>query len=324
MANPIGNYVRVRFRRWLDRRLPMMRSVTLDQRRIFIFPSRPGLWFMLLLLLLLIAAINYQNNMAFALVFLLASVFIVSILHTFANLSGLTISAQRAIPVFAGDNASFELLVAGRPGQAYFDVNLNWAGSEVCSVSLFDRNEQAVNLHMMMLRRGRFRPERLLVETFYPVGLLRAWTWLALDFEVLVYPRPQKSPLVHQATAEDKDEGDIIPVAGSDDFYELAEYKAGDSLKHVFWKGYAKDQSLQTKHYVAYREQQRWLDWRQFSGNTEQRLSKLCYWVLQLEKSHDDYGLRLPGVTIAPAHGSQHQTRLLTELALFQIDETST
>lgn len=279
---------------------------------------------MLLLLVLLIAAINYQNNMAFALVFLLTSVFVVSVLHTFANLSGLTISALRAPAVFAGDNASIELSVAGRPGQQYFDVNLSWADSEVCSVSLFDSNEQAVNLHLTMARRGRFRPERLLVETFYPVGLLRAWTWLALDIEVLVYPRPLKSQLTSQASAEDINEGEIIPVVGSDDFYELAEYKTGDSLKHVFWKGYAKDQKLQTKHYVAYREQQRWLDWQQFSGDTEQRLSKLCYWVLQLEKTNDDYGLRLPGLSIAPAHGKSHQTRLLTELALFQFVEAST
>ena len=80
---------------------------------------------------------------------------------------------------------------------------------------------------------------------------------------------------------------------------------------------------MQTKHYVSYRDQHRWLDWDMFNGDVEQRLSKLCYWVLQLEKTNDDYGLRLPGLEIAPAHGIQHQKRLLKELALHQLPSQS-
>ena len=46
--------MRRHFGRWLARRIPPARSVTLDQRRIFIFPSLPGLFFALLLLLILL------------------------------------------------------------------------------------------------------------------------------------------------------------------------------------------------------------------------------------------------------------------------------
>ena len=42
-----------RWREWINRRIPPARQVTLDQRRIFIFPSRTGLFFMLVMLLML-------------------------------------------------------------------------------------------------------------------------------------------------------------------------------------------------------------------------------------------------------------------------------
>ena len=104
-----------RFQRWVNRRIPAAREVTLDQRRIFIFPSRTGLFFLFCLAVMLLAAINYQNNMSFALVFLLANVFLVSVLHTYANLSGLTIRGVSAQPVFPGQASEFRLRLSRKP-----------------------------------------------------------------------------------------------------------------------------------------------------------------------------------------------------------------
>jgi uncharacterized protein (DUF58 family) len=316
MLAAINTALRQRYQHWLDIRLPSSRSVTLDQRRIFIFPSRQGLWFLLLLLVMLIAAINYQNNMVFALVFLLLSVFIISILHTYANLSGLTITALHAAPAFAGDSAEFEIAVGRQGKKDYFDIDLYWPQSDRCSVSLTDRCEQRIKLHLPALKRGLLRPARLCVETVYPLGLLKAWTWLALDVEALIYPRPLACERL-TAEASDQADGEIVARAGSDDFYEFRDYQLGDPLRHVFWKSYARGQTLQTKHYAAYCEQNQWLDWQQFAGDTETRLAHLCYWILRLEKSNQNYGLRLPAVDIAPSHGEQHRNRLLAALALF-------
>ena len=49
----------------------------------------------------------------------------------------------------------------------------------------------------------------------------------------------------------------------------------------------------------------------------EQRLSNLCYWALQYAARGDEYGLRLPGVTIEPGTGQRHQEQVLKALALF-------
>ncbi|ARN75921.1 hypothetical protein BST96_18555 [Oceanicoccus sagamiensis] len=319
MPSAINQIIKSRFKRWLDRRIPATRSITLDQKRIFIFPSRPGRWFIVLLIVMLIAAINYQNNMAFALVFLLSSVFIVSILHTYANLSGLTITAVRSAPVFVGDNAELLLQLQRQGDKDYFDIDISWPLSDVRSVTLSDSGEKTFGLHLPMQQRGWFKPDRLLIETFYPVGLLRAWTWLALDFDVLVYPRPLACKMESfNSSKSGDDDGEVIAKAGSDDFYQFQPYRPGDSLKHAFWKSYAKGQDLQTKEFAAYREQSLWLEWDDVSGDLEQRLSKLCYWVLTLENSNDEYGLRIPGVEITPGHGQVHQEAVLKALALYR------
>lgn len=320
MFKAIVDQLNSRYRQWIERRIPSAQSVTLNQRRIFIFPTRAGFAFLGLLFVMLIAAINYQNNMAFALVFMLACVFFVSVLHTYANLSGLTIKALGAKAVFAGDSIPFKIQLSRHGRAYYYDISLSWPGCEKELVCLLENNERVLNLHLLAKKRGYFKPERLLVETCYPVGLLRAWTWIALEFDALVYPQPLAVD-IKALPASDGEEGEAMLANGSDDFYGFRDYHPGDSLKHVFWKGYAKGQDLQLKQYACYREQQLWLDWEAFDGSVDKRLSHLCYWALRLEHNKQEYGLRLPGHEIAPAMGGAHQRLVLRALALFNPGE---
>lgn len=312
----IKKYLQKRYRLAIDKRIPLGRIVTLDQRRIFIFPSRPGLGFIFLLFVMLAAAVNYENNMAFALVFFLVSLFVVSIIHTFANLSGLIITALKAGSAFVGDSAGFTLQLSRFSQKEYYDVELSWPQSESAVITLDEKSDQIIQLHLPAEKRGILKPQRLHVKTVYPAGLLRAWSWVALDIEAIVYPKPLACELKLSGISDAAD-GEAIPVAGSDDFYEFKAYQAGDSLKRVFWKSYAKGQPLQTKHYASNRDQRLWLEWEQFSGGLEQKLQHICYWVLKLEKSDKDYGLKIPGIEISPSHGEAHQLSLLKALALF-------
>jgi uncharacterized protein (DUF58 family) len=149
--------------------------------------------------------------------------------------------------------------------------------------------------------------------------LLRAWTWIDLDIRALVYPRPiAGGPLTGAAT--DRPDGSAVPVYGSDDFYGLRDYQVGDPLKQVFWKSVAKGQPLQTKQYTAYADRSVWLDWAMYDGlPAEQRLSHLCYWVLEFDRANEEYGLRLPGVNLPPDVGEQHRLAVLRHLALYGV-----
>ena len=50
----IQERARRRWQRWINRRIPPAKIVTLDQRRIFIFPTRTGLAFLFTLLIMLV------------------------------------------------------------------------------------------------------------------------------------------------------------------------------------------------------------------------------------------------------------------------------
>ncbi|ODS23726.1 hypothetical protein AB835_07460 [Candidatus Endobugula sertula] len=67
---------------------------------------------------------------------------------------------------------------------------------------------------------------------------------------------------------------------------------------------------------------QQWLDWHDFAGiSTEGRLSRLCDCVLQSEAKELVYGLILPHKTISLGSGSDHQDKVLRELALYEKTE---
>jgi uncharacterized protein (DUF58 family) len=199
----------------------------------------------------------------------------------------------------------------------HYALYLKWPTSSEMLVNLVDADSVKVQLHMPVDKRGWFHPGRLLLESTYPLGLLRCWTWIDLDLYALVYPRPMSSADL-PGLASDMPDGAAAMVLGNDDFYGFRDYRKGDSLRQVHWKGFAKGQALQTKQYTAYADRSVWLDWELFQGmGVEQRLSHLCYWVLSFDDRREEYGLRLPGVTIAPAVGEKHREAVLKELALF-------
>ncbi len=310
-----------RYKRWLDNRIPTAREVTLNQRRIFIFPSYQGAVFFVVIVGILLAAINYENNMAYSLVFLLLGLYIVAILHTYSNLSGLTIKSGHAKPAFAGEDAEFELILRRRGQRDYHGIQLRWPNSNSVVVDVYGRQEVNVKLFLRTENRGRMRPGRLLVESFYPLGLLRCWSWIDLDMSCLVYPKPLSDRSIPQA-AQLNVEGVHQEQFGSEDFYGFRDYAVGDSLKHVAWKTLAKGQALKTKQFAANIDRRQWLDWYSLGGlDKEIRLSKLCYWTLAVSKSEDEYGLRLPGVEITPSRGEVHRQGILRHLALYDSDE---
>ena len=100
-----------RLERWLARPPDTARPIVLDARRIYILPSGGGLLFALALLVMLLGAINYDLGLGHALVFLLAALGLVGMVHTWRNLLRLRLTPGRPEPVFAGETARFPCLI---------------------------------------------------------------------------------------------------------------------------------------------------------------------------------------------------------------------
>lgn len=318
-STPTGRLWRAAFfQRWLARRIPPEHSIHLHQGNIFILPTREGLFFVVVVLLMVLAGINYQNSLIFALAFLLMSLFMVSILHTFRNLSGLVIHGRSARPAFAGEDAEFTVVVSRGGKRTREALMMGWGADRLQGVDLVDEKEVHAHLFVPTRARGQFNPGRMLVQTHYPVGLFRAWSWVDLDMSTIVYPRPVFAGEIPEAVATGR-EGRAMKRDGADDFHGLRDYQMGDPLRHIAWKSWARTGDLQIKEFAAFVDRRVWLDWGWFTGmDRENRLSRLCYSVLQVSRSADEYGLRLPGVELEPGRGPEHRERLLKALALFE------
>ncbi|MCZ6890303.1 MAG: DUF58 domain-containing protein [Gammaproteobacteria bacterium] len=308
-----------RFSRWLDRRIPPASSVKLSQRNVFIFPTATGFAFGFFIVLLILGAINYQNSLIFAVAFLLGSLFLVTILHTFRNLSGLTVEIVGTRPAFVGEDVELQVRVKRPGGPGREGIQLGWPNSIKQWALLFEAEACTVRLFVRAQRRGWFDPARLLVETYYPLGLLRAWTWVDLTARALVYPKPNFDiPL--DPSAVQGVQGSLAVPQGSDDFTDIREYQPGDPVKHILWRFYAKSDELAVKRYDSYADDRYWLDFGTVSGGVEQRLSVLTGQALSASRANDDFGLRLPHLTIGPASGTAHLEQVLRELALYDHD----
>lgn len=307
--------------RWLLKRVSPGPSVRLDQRRIFIMPTAVGMTYILALLLMLIAAINYQNSLAYALTFLLGSVFVVAILHTWRNLAGLVLHAGGSEPVFVGEQARLRVRLESR-GRLYQAVSVGWPKSGLQQVDVPAGGTCELELSLPTERRGWLRPGLLRVESRFPLGILVAWSWVDLQLSTLVYPRPLEGDLPQaRGFDEEGNEGSRVSGAGIDDYQGLRSWQPGDSRKRLNWKAYSRGQGLLVKDFSALAGQDPVLDFDLLDGDIESRLSLLCYWVVELSARQQPFALHVAGNTINAAAGIEHRSRCLRELALFGLPE---
>lgn len=305
------------FKRWIQRRIPPARRIVMDYNKIFVFPTPQGLLFCCMLLVLLIGSINYSNSMGFALCFWLASLFILSILYTFGNLSGLVVEAGKGLPVYAGQTTSFSIYFYKEQKRNHESIYTGWDKDQLKVLNLVE--DESVNTQLMVKtkHRGIYKPGRLLIESVFPLGIIRSWSWLDLDLSVLVYPQPIENHLLDKHLSR-MDAGEMVQMGGQQDFYGLKDYRPGDSLRNAAWKVYARENRLYSKTFVDHVTDTTWIDWDQFGEcDVELKLSYMTYWVIKLTEAGYEFGLKLPDVNIPPANNEGHTLKCLEVLAVF-------
>jgi uncharacterized protein (DUF58 family) len=294
------------------------KTVAITGRNLYMLPTRNGIMFALLLFVLLLAAINYENGLIYALTFWLGATAIVSMLYTHRNLLDLKLSAGSCAPVFAGDTARFTLTLANDLDKPRLGLSVSINRDEVARVDLEANDQRSITLPQPTSERGYVRMPTIGVSTNFPIGLLFTWSRkIKIDHQCLVYPKPGPArPITGGIDNQQKRE--LGTRADGDDFVGVREYQHGDSPRHIDWKAAARSQELQTKKFGGDARSIVWLDWDALEGlDIETRLSQLCRWVLDAEEQGMIYGLRLPGREIRPTRGDAQRHQCLKALALF-------
>lgn len=323
MAIRVGPVQGVR-RWWLTRHTPSA-TLTLHHRNLYILPTRMGWMLGATLLLLLVASVNDQLNLGYMLTFWLLGMAVVGMHLTHGNARGLRWAAPtHALRGHVGEALSAPVTVHNPRRHSAWAVGLGWHNTPLAW------HDVAAGTHTLQLkwtppRRGRHALPPLKLETRYPLGAFRAWTWWRWPTEALIYPAVEADapPWPTTRTTGSDTEGDAPAVCddtGPRD--QLRPFRQGDTPRDIAWKKSASALSLGPAHWIS-RERDAaprgrlWLEPAMAGlADTEATLSRLCAWVLRADALGIDYGLRLGAHTIAPSNGEAHRQACLEALAL--------
>lgn len=302
--------------KWLAVRIPRHRHHALSLNSVFILPTRFGLCMLVLGLCLFVLGTNYQNNLLLLLSFFFLALQLLALFASYQNFARLQVQATGVDPVFAGEQAHFQLQLTS-PGDQRPCGMLQiawWGHKEVTQVDL-DAAPTRLLLPRPTYRRGCFPLPRVTFSSLYPLGWFRCWTHLDFDQPMTVYPALKPAALALQpATGDAEQQAQGTP--GTEDFAGLRNYTPGDPLQRIVWKNVAKGGAAVVKQFDEPDQQAGYLVLNTSHPQREQHISELAFQIVELSRQRQPFGLKAGPQQIAVATGQAHRDRCLHALAM--------
>ena len=298
-------------------RTPEALPILLHSKRVYVLPTRFGWFFGAFTLLMVLAALNYNNNMALMLTFLIAAFALLLPVYTVRNLVDLQITQASAVPVHAGELATFSVVIVNDHSKPRSVVWLEGdRGTEPSVSDIPGSGSLALSCQQRTTERGWMPMRRARLTTRFPSGAVFAWCWLHPEARCLVYPTPEEnSPPLPRGG----DRGTGRPERrGDEEWHGLREYQPGDPSRSIAWKVAARTDELTTKTLAQHESQRIELRYAELGAlGLEARLSRLTRWCLVATSRNREYSLVLPDRTIGPGRGPTHLHACLRALAEF-------
>lgn len=287
------------------------------QGKVRVLPNRYG-WLMLLVLgVMLLGSINYNNNLGYALTFLLMGVWVMAHVHGYRNLRDIEILGARAAPVFVGDEAVFEVFL--RNGGPLRGHGLAISAAGMVTTDDFEiaaGGSHTARLSFPAQRRGVLPLPPLAVASGFPLAICTARIGWRGDASATVYPHPAGA-LPLPETGEPRDASSGNTLSGDTDFAGLRAYRTGDSLRQIAWKALARERGLHVKRFAGGAAEQTELRLRElnFIGDLETQLSQLARWIMDADRAGIAYALDLDQTRVPSGLGEAHRDLCLQALA---------
>jgi len=277
-----------------------------------------------------LAAVNYSNNLVYAILYLIAALSFVSIFHTWKNLASLCIDHIRIQPAFAGEEVRMEIYLRNPSKQTIYGIFFARLSEETGftrrptplrtpdgrGFRIDPGDSCAAQVVFPAQRRGMYKFETLLVRTSYPFGLVWASMRVPVNAEYYIYPQARGAdewPMLHPSG----EQGSPISNKPGDDFSGVRAYMPGESLRHVDWKAFARGRPLSVKQFTGGSGHELYLDAAEMSRlPLEARLSQLALWIVNAEQAEIPYALKLGRTALPLGLGETQCRRALEALAV--------
>lgn len=297
-----------------------MNEFTIGRRQLYILPTKIGWYYVLILFALFAIAVKFDNQAAFIMLFLLISIGLIAMLYTHNNVIGLTLSSQPAKNIFCGERALFPVTIKNASDK---HRNALWliSGGFNQFIELQAHEQKQCELKQPSVQRGYLPCEQINITSQFPIGLFFCWTKRFDSSErCLVYPQPLNLiPVPDNGSDSGKQEQQSRFKLETGDYAGMKTYQQGDRIRDIHWPSLAKTQKLITIQHETRSNSSINLSWFILPStmSVEDRLSQLCYWLIEAEKDAAHYQLEMPNHTIEFGHGAAHLNQCLTVLALW-------
>uniref|UniRef100_UPI0031CE9376 DUF58 domain-containing protein n=1 Tax=Acinetobacter sp. TaxID=472 RepID=UPI0031CE9376 len=290
---------------WIAKRFQIEGSKILLQKDVLVFIYKQGFLYLVLIVITFIAGINYANNLILGFCFLISAILCISFYLTFKQLHGLQIELVTA-EVGQVDQPLILKILLKQSAQTVRYLRLNWQEQE--HFLYLDQTQQSLELAVLPEQRGRYELDALKIYATYPLGLVRAWTYLYPKQAVWIAPKADDWQQEHKLQP--------TPAQDSlDEFKELRNFQHGDSYQNVAWKQVARGQGFLIKMFEAQTNYQHLdIDYQLIPAlDHEQKLSLMMGLIEQCEQSGNDYAVILPHARLESGQGQSQlmKARLL-------------
>lgn len=299
------NGLKRQLQQWIAKRFQVEGSKILLQKDVLVFIYKQGFLYLVLIVITFIAGINYANNLILGFCFLISAILCISFYLTFKQLHGLQIELVAA-EVGQVEQPLILKILLKQSTQTVRYLRLNWQEQE--HFLYLDQTQQSLELAVLPEQRGRYELDALKIYATYPLGLVRAWTYLYPQQEVWIAPKAtdwQKEHKLQPTSAQDS----------LDEFKELRTFQHGDSYQNVAWKQVARGQGFLIKIFQAQTSHQHLdIDYQLIPAlGHEQKLSLMMGLIEQCEQSGNDYAVILPHARLESGQGQNQlmKARLL-------------
>lgn len=303
-----------------------LRRKMVRENRIYIMPSGRGVVFLAAIFVMVLTGATYNNNLIFMLAALLFAVFCVSMVQTHYNIKGVRLEFLNADENFEGRTLSllFQITQKRARNKNALQIRLLSKRFKTMSRSREDispaERTRSARIEVEAWRRGVHALPDVILETYYPYGLFRAWKVFRSRGQLVVYPRPESSillePLAH--AAGETEVGSRHSPEG--DFGELKPYRTGESYHQISWKHYARYNELYSKIHWGEQHKHYQIRWDS-EVDRETQLRRMSRWIEVALKENATFEMETADLKIETGSGFE-QARACWR-ALAEIEKAS-
>ena len=292
--------------------------------------TREGWIYLGAILVVVFAAINTNNNLLYMVLSALLSVLLLSGFLSGVNFRGIQLELRVPQHCFAGENlpVSIQLhnLKSMFPSFSLTVDNIRETGIMFSSFYVACVPNRSEEIHLAQVTfhsRGRYRFQRVRVQSRYPFGFFVKAREYPVQGECICYPELIPYEQLDLAAYDIYGSSQRFERGLGNDLYMIRNYQPSDSARHVHWKASAKTAALKTREFAAEESRRVTIYFDRFgligdTGRFERFVSYAASLFVHLVRSGMDIALVTDEWTSGYDKSESHIEAVLEYLALVQ------